>query len=120
MAPSHHRPGGGFRNPWPSSAPHRTAGVFRWMIERRRQTLPEDPPPSAVRRVAPAFARPRADRDELSVTWGGHSTLLLQIGGLNVLTDPIWSARASPVGFAGPKRWVPAAVELAALPPIDL
>jgi N-acyl-phosphatidylethanolamine-hydrolysing phospholipase D len=55
-----------------------------------------------------------------TVTWVGHTTFLIQIGGLNVLTDPIWSERASPVQFAGPKRWVPPAVDFDALPPIDV
>jgi N-acyl-phosphatidylethanolamine-hydrolysing phospholipase D len=41
------------------------------------------------------------------------------MGGLNILTDPIWSERASPVQFAGPRRWVPAAVDFDRLPPID-
>lgn len=62
----------------------------------------------------------RADDDELSVTWVGHSTVLLQIGSLNILTDPIWSERASPVQFAGPRRLVAAGVDFGALPPIDL
>jgi N-acyl-phosphatidylethanolamine-hydrolysing phospholipase D len=62
----------------------------------------------------------RAAGDELSVTWIGHSTILLQAGGCNVLMDPIWSERASPVQFAGPRRLVAAAVELERLPPIDV
>jgi N-acyl-phosphatidylethanolamine-hydrolysing phospholipase D len=41
------------------------------------------------------------------------------MGGLNVLTDPMWSIRASPVQFAGPRRWVPPAVDFDRLPPID-
>jgi N-acyl-phosphatidylethanolamine-hydrolysing phospholipase D len=49
----------------------------------------------------------------------GHSTLLLQLGGLNLLTDPMWSERASPLPFAGPRRWVPPGVPLDGLPPID-
>jgi N-acyl-phosphatidylethanolamine-hydrolysing phospholipase D len=50
----------------------------------------------------------------------GHTSFLIQIAGLNVLTDPIWSERASPVQFAGPRRWVPPAVEFDLLPPIDV
>ncbi|MFN8544651.1 MAG: MBL fold metallo-hydrolase [Candidatus Binatia bacterium] len=54
-----------------------------------------------------------------SVTWIGHSTMLVRMDGVTFLTDPIFSDRASPVGFAGPKRLVPPGVPLAALPPID-
>jgi N-acyl-phosphatidylethanolamine-hydrolysing phospholipase D len=54
------------------------------------------------------------------VTWVGHSTLLIQIGGLNVLTDPMWSMRASPLWFVGPRRLTPPAVDFDALPPIDV
>jgi N-acyl-phosphatidylethanolamine-hydrolysing phospholipase D len=50
----------------------------------------------------------------------GHSTFLLQVGGLNVLTDPVWGERASPVSFVGPRRWVSARPVLEALPAIDI
>jgi N-acyl-phosphatidylethanolamine-hydrolysing phospholipase D len=56
----------------------------------------------------------------LRATWIGHSTVLLQLGDLNVLTDPMWSDRASPFSWAGPRRHVPPAVSIAALPPIDV
>jgi N-acyl-phosphatidylethanolamine-hydrolysing phospholipase D len=58
--------------------------------------------------------------DATSVTWIGHSSFLIQLGGMNILTDPIWSNRASPVGFAGPKRLVPPGMALEALPGIDV
>ena len=54
------------------------------------------------------------------LTWIGHSTFLVQVGGLNILTDPMWSERASPLRFVGPKRWVPPGVALDDLPPIDV
>jgi N-acyl-phosphatidylethanolamine-hydrolysing phospholipase D len=54
------------------------------------------------------------------VTWVGHSTFLIQYQGINVLTDPIFSERASPVGFAGPKRLVAMPLAIEELPPIDL
>jgi N-acyl-phosphatidylethanolamine-hydrolysing phospholipase D len=43
----------------------------------------------------------------IQVTWIGHSTFLVQVAGLNLLTDPIFSERASPVSFAGPRRYAP-------------
>jgi N-acyl-phosphatidylethanolamine-hydrolysing phospholipase D len=54
-----------------------------------------------------------------SLTWIGHSTLLVRMDGVTFLTDPIFSARASPVSFAGPKRLVPPGVPLDELPPVD-
>jgi N-acyl-phosphatidylethanolamine-hydrolysing phospholipase D len=70
--------------------------------------------------VQPTFPSPRAPAGLLTATWVGHSSVLLQLGGLNILTDPMWSPRASPVSFAGPRRWVPPAIAFEALPPIDL
>lgn len=56
---------------------------------------------------------------ELQVSWLGHSTFLIQYQGLNILTDPMFSDRASPASFAGPKRYVPHVVDYASLPRID-
>ena len=56
----------------------------------------------------------------LRVTWLGHSTLLIEIDGWRVLTDPVWGPRASPSRVLGPKRFQPVPVALRALPPLDL
>ncbi len=56
----------------------------------------------------------------MRVTWLGHSTVLLEIDGFRVLTDPVFGERASPFSFAGPKRFHPPPVRIEALPPIDL
>ena len=56
----------------------------------------------------------------LRVTWFGHSTLLFEIDGVRVLVDPVFGPRASPVPFAGPKRFHPTPVTVAQLPPIDV
>ena len=53
------------------------------------------------------------------MTWIGHSTTLVQIDGINFLTDPIWSKRPSPVPLLGPRRYVPPGVALEDLPVID-
>jgi L-ascorbate metabolism protein UlaG (beta-lactamase superfamily) len=55
----------------------------------------------------------------LRVTWLGHSTLLVELDGVRVLTDPVWGERVSPVGFAGPRRFHPVPVKLSQLPPLD-
>ncbi len=62
---------------------------------------------------------PAAIAENPSITWIGHATFLVRMDGVSFLTDPMFSERASPVGFAGPKRLVPPGVPLDALPPID-
>jgi N-acyl-phosphatidylethanolamine-hydrolysing phospholipase D len=54
-----------------------------------------------------------------SLTWIGHATMLVRMDGASFLTDPMFSERASPLPFAGPRRLVPPGVPLAALPPLD-
>jgi len=63
------------------------------------------------------WARP-ADSG-LRATWLGHSTVLLEIDGLRVLTDPVWGPRASPTRFMGPKRFQPVPVAMSDLPKLD-
>lgn len=76
--------------------------------------------PSAPLPVLSPLARwAEAPRTGLRATWLGHSTLLLEIDGARVLTDPVWAQRASPVSFMGPKRFHEVPVTLAQLPPLD-
>lgn len=89
--------------------------VIRWMLQRepgtwRRWTdAPPGPPPPK-----------RVEGDRLRITFVNHTTILIQLAGLNILTDPVWSERVSPVGFAGPKRHRPPGIRFEDLPPIDL
>lgn len=121
--------------PLSGGPPHHVAGSFR-------NTDPDFRRPSSwtrwsfvVRRlwassIAPrAFDAPRiandgaALRDGLinpSITWVGHSTLLVQVDGLNVLTDPHWGVRASPLSWAGPSRLSPPGLAFEELPRIDV
>jgi L-ascorbate metabolism protein UlaG (beta-lactamase superfamily) len=55
----------------------------------------------------------------LRVTFVNHATVLLQMDGVNILTDPVWSERVSPVSFAGPRRHRPPGLRFEDLPPID-
>lgn len=66
-----------------------------------------------------AFLRENAKHSTPTVTWVGHSTMLVQMDHVTFLTDPIWSDTPSPVSFAGPQRFVPPGVAMADLPPID-
>jgi N-acyl-phosphatidylethanolamine-hydrolysing phospholipase D len=88
-------------------------------VERLLHPPPRDPDPSSFAVATPAVPAPRAEPGELVVTWVGHATFLVQIGGRNILTDPMWGERASPARFAGPRRWVRPGMAFSDLPPID-
>jgi N-acyl-phosphatidylethanolamine-hydrolysing phospholipase D len=88
--------------------------LLKWMITRRRQ--PVDPGYAERVRIVP---RAPEVTSELAITWIGHSTFLIQTGSLAVLTDPIWSNRASPVQFTGPHRYAPPALSFDGLPNVD-
>lgn len=94
--------------------------MLRWQLQRWRNPVAPNPPGSAFARAEPDPAYPAAAASELRITWVGHATFLLQFAGLNLLTDPVWSERASPFAWAGPTRLVPAAPPLERLPPIDV
>ena len=115
-AKPHHTPSG-FRNLDPDA--RMGEGFARWQWERWKSGLPK-PPAAAHRswRVAPDLALLHSSAANPSVTWIGHATVLLRLGGINVLTDPHFSERASPLAFAGPKRYHPPGVALADLPEI--
>ena len=108
-----------FSNPWLTQPPPGHNSVVRWALAHRLARS-ADPADSVVDLARPSFATPSAPVDDLAVTWIGHSTMLIQIGGLNVITDPMWADRASPLRFVGPRRRLPPAVELDALPPVDV
>jgi N-acyl-phosphatidylethanolamine-hydrolysing phospholipase D len=140
-AKPHHTPEG-FKNNYIASATKGGAAFFRWQIERLRGGLPKPPEiptpqvnadlefikANAVKNVQ--LAKPVNPRDETpnslqdtmqpAITWVGHATMLVQASGLNVLTDPMFSQRASPVQFSGPKRAQPPGIALADLPRIDV
>ncbi|HEX7854512.1 MAG TPA: MBL fold metallo-hydrolase [Sphingobium sp.] len=85
--------------------------ILRW-----KRTAPNTQWPQALP-VQPVV--PDLHVEGLRVTMVGHATLLIQVGGLNILTDPVWSDRASPLSFAGPRRVTAPGIALDALPPID-
>jgi len=112
--PSDHFDGEHFKNltPAPSMGP---GALLKWMAHREQG--PWTPAPAAPPGPKPV---PRVGMGGLRVTWINHATALIQMEGLNILTDPIWSERCSPVSFAGPKRAHPPGVRFEDLPPIDL
>jgi N-acyl-phosphatidylethanolamine-hydrolysing phospholipase D len=120
MRPDHHRPGGGFQSPWLDADEARRGftDIMKWQWDRLLTTLPPDPRPEAIPTGDPDVPSALA-HGEVAATWLGHATLLVQAGDVAVLTDPIFSERASPFSFAGPARYLPAPLTVADLPPID-
>ncbi|HUQ83190.1 MAG TPA: MBL fold metallo-hydrolase [Gemmatimonadaceae bacterium] len=94
--------------------------ILRWRSERRKQTIAPTPPRGSFPTATPAIAYPRAGAADYSATWIGHSTVLMQIGELNVLTDPVFSQYAFPVQSLGPRRIMDPALAIDALPPLDI
>ncbi|MDQ4080942.1 MAG: MBL fold metallo-hydrolase [Gemmatimonadota bacterium] len=117
--PPHHAPNGTFRNPWGLSE-SRFGGLLKWRWNRLRHPLPPDTGGAALRPHAPSIRTPHAAANEIAITWVGHSTLIVQLGSLNLLVDPVWGERASPWRSIGPRRLVPAAVAMTDMPPIDI
>jgi L-ascorbate metabolism protein UlaG (beta-lactamase superfamily) len=82
----------------------------------RERGTPVRPLPS----MNPLDAWRRRSETGLRVTWLGHSTTLIEIDGVRVLTDPVWGLRASPLSLAGPKRFQPVPVALREMPSVDV
>ncbi|MGL4996315.1 MAG: MBL fold metallo-hydrolase [Deefgea sp.] len=108
-----HFDGKKFNNPW-APIPESFTAFLKWRLTAERGQWPETVPVN--------FSTPpeRVAGNTLRVTYVGHATVLLQTQGLNILTDPNWSERASPVSFAGPKRVAAPGVRFEDLPSIDV
>jgi L-ascorbate metabolism protein UlaG (beta-lactamase superfamily) len=108
---------GKFRNPEPTRM---QTGSMREMLRRQflgdEQREPLGPVP-VVRRTAQDYATPPASG--LRATWIGWASVLVEIDGRRVLTDPVWSERCSPSTLVGPKRFHAPPIALADLPAID-
>ncbi len=88
--------------------------LLKWQIFGKKDKWPRQ-----VKNGAHPHPPQRHDAETFSVTFIGHATVLIQICGLNILTDPFFSDRTSPVSFAGPKRARLPGIALKDLPPID-
>ena len=111
---SDHFDGSNFFNPW-NPQTHSFFDILRWTFTSRRKEWPKgmvksltDTPPS------------RVEGNQLRISFVGHSTILIQTQALNILTDPIWSDRASPIKNLGPKRYSAPGIAFEKLPPIDV
>lgn len=89
--------------------------LLRWNFGESRARWPK-------RLELPMPARPaqKVSGSDLRVTMIGHASMLIQVADLNILVDPVWSERASPLSFAGPKRVIEPGIEFDHLPPVDV
>ena len=110
--PFHHLPDGTFRNNHIGAINKPFADLLKWRREAPGHPLLSFP----VENHADSIFRPTGRR---ALTWAGHATFLLQANGMNILTDPHFSMRASPFSFAGPRRGTPPAPKMENLPKID-
>jgi N-acyl-phosphatidylethanolamine-hydrolysing phospholipase D len=112
----HHTPDG-FRDPDEPASHKSFRDVMAWKRQARKEGLPHAAKaPTPI--VAPEL--PRILGTETSATFIGHSTVLIRHAGLSILTDPVYSERASPLPFAGPKRHTPPGIAFDDLPQIDV
>ena len=116
-SPKHHTEKG-FRNLFIENKPKSLGDMWKWKVsgdgprgtDKERQSVP---------RVDVDRASLSAPGTAPQVTWVGHSTVLFQMAGKTVITDPVFSERCSPVSFAGPKRYQAPAMSIPDLPKVD-
>jgi N-acyl-phosphatidylethanolamine-hydrolysing phospholipase D len=122
-APAPHHRNGGYQNNYTEFQPKGLDKLLHWKLQALRDGLPA-PPSAPTPTVHPDldFIAGNAHAGagmQPAVTWIGHASVLVQIGGVNLLTDPVFSERASPLSFLGPKRAQPPGLTLGELPHID-
>jgi L-ascorbate metabolism protein UlaG (beta-lactamase superfamily) len=97
-----------------NQTPYYRGSFWRWQMtstpgewtDEWANAAPAEPPPERV--------------DGLRVTFINHSTVLIQVAGVNILTDPVYSYRTSPLSWVGPRRYRPPGIRFEDLPPIDV
>jgi len=112
--------GDGFRNMHPILPglrdPNATMPTLTEFLCGGRDRTPRGPLPS----VNPVESWRRKPSTGLRATWLGHSTVLIELDGVRVLTDPVWGPRASPMRLVGSKRFQPVPVSLREMPDVDI
>ncbi len=99
----------------PSGRETNFADLLRWRFEERKKA----PWPNRVKKLPADRPPEKIEGPALRLSYVGHASFLLQTFGVNILVDPVWSERASPFAFAGPKRVLPPGIKFSDLPRID-
>ena len=111
--PSDHFDGTRFFNPGQLPTDRGLGDILRWKLSGTAAA----PWPKVVPNV-PVKPEPRSTLPRITMV--GHASLLIQVADINILTDPVWSERASPLAFVGPKRVTAPGIAFDDLPPIDV
>lgn len=116
MRKGHYKKGRRFVNPHIDSTKRSLIDIILWQLGFYNDDTPKECPKNFF------YPNPqqKLQGDAPKVTWINHCTFLINIGGLHILTDPIWSMRCSPFSFLGPKRRHETPLALENLPKIDL
>ena len=117
--PYHHLPDGTFRNP--EGSPERDPNAkwsYKIFNEERKKVKIEIPKDHVVPRVK-VLEELKENKDNDYIAWIGHATFLIKLGNTTIITDPVFSKNTGPLIF-GPKRYVPPAINLDEIPPVDL
>jgi L-ascorbate metabolism protein UlaG (beta-lactamase superfamily) len=117
--PYHHLPDGTFRNP--EGSPERDSNVkwsYKIFNEERKKVKIEIPKDHIIPR-SKVLENLKNNRNNDYVAWIGHATFLIKLGDTTIITDPVFSKNTGPLIF-GPKRYIPPAINLEEIPPVDL
>ena len=117
--PYHHLPDGTFRNP--EGSPERDSNV-KWsykIFNAERKKIKIEIPENHVVPRTKVLKDLKENENNDYVAWIGHATFLIKLGNTTIITDPVFSKNTGPLIF-GPKRYVPPAVNLDEIPPVDL
>lgn len=107
-----------YKNRYAERATASGSSFFKWQWERLttpNQRAPKQP----ILPVEPNLELIKSQNQEVRVSWVGHATVLLQVDGISILTDPHWGNIASPIPYLGPKRHQAPGIPFEQLPPID-
>jgi len=114
---SPHFDGKRFKNPIPTPQGITDAGGLAWeYMAGGQEREPTDPFPILTPETGSLVP---GQGEDLRITWLGHSSVLIELDGALILTDPVFGPRAAPVSWMGPKRFHPAPVPVEKLPPLD-
>ena len=113
---SHHTPDG-FCNP--TAVAHQPGDVKRWRQERKAAGLPRPPATGYDAFIQAWWQKAEIAPGDDGLWWLGHASVLLRMQGKYLLTDPVFSRRASPLRFIGPQRRTPPALSLDDIPALD-